>query len=285
MHTIMPEVTTPDSGEPPKTKRCAIVGTAATWKLCPWQDHNLDILGLNDAYLLGYRLSGQLMLPRQTHWFDLHRFHEMYFRPREERVVLESEIPVGSYVRPQGHLEWLRTRPHPVILHDPPPSDWPSTCQAFPWAQIREKYGDYFTSTPAWMLVWAIEQGYREIHVYGIHLATEWEYVEQRPCFEQWMRYAIDRGCKIVLPVGCPLLKGKRIYACESKADLCLQRITREIAAVKRQGAAVRRALEDTPWYAISEKQHLRSRLRRLELELVDLRSQQQREQFIYAAA
>ena len=163
----------PTATEPPIRRAAAIIGTASTWKQAPWADTSVDILGLNDGFMLGFRLTGVPALPRETIHFDLHRFNQMVFRPMHQTTVKAEDVPLGAYLRPAGYLDWLKTRDFPVLLNQAP-SDW-THASTFPREAIEKKYGDYFASTPAWMLVWAIEQGYTEIHIYGIHLATEWE--------------------------------------------------------------------------------------------------------------
>lgn len=248
-------------------KACAIVGTAPTWTLTPWQDTSVDILGLNDGYALGWR-KGWAGLPRATHWFDLHPFSQMSFRPKGQTVVRPDEVPVGAYLRPEGHLEWLKTRPFPVYLNEAP-ADW-TNAHTFPRAELEAKHGQYFCSTPAWMLVWALEQGYNEIHIYGIHLATEWEYVSQRPNFEFWVRHAIDRGAKVVLPQRCPLLKSKHVYAYEPKPDIPLQMLQARMAAIKHEGAKLQKELAGLGRFALGARADLAARLEVVDCELAD---------------
>ena len=94
----------------PKRKACAIVGTAQTWKLAPWNDPSVDILGLNDGYVLGMRQGHPNGLPRMSVWFDLHPFAQMSFHAAHKRTVLASEIPQGAYLRPEGHLQWMKAQ-------------------------------------------------------------------------------------------------------------------------------------------------------------------------------
>lgn len=249
-------------------KACAIVGTAQTWKLTPWDDTSIDILTLNDGYALGWRM-GWPGLPRHTVHFDLHPFHQMSFQPKGKTRIVQAEAPVGAYLRPEGHLEWLRTRPFKVLVNEKP-ANWPAHVETFPRAELEAKYGTYFTSTPAWMLVWAIEQGYNEIHVYGIHLATQWEYVEQRPNMEFWLRHAIDRGCKVILPEKCPLLKSKHVYAYEPKPEIPLKQKEHQIALIKQEGARLQQQLAQTKFYERSRRADLLARLDVVNIELAD---------------
>ncbi len=256
-------------------KKCAIVGTAQTWVQTPWHDPSIDILTLNDGYALAWR-KGWAQLPRQTVHFDLHPFAQMAFQPKGRTHVSQAEVPIGAYLRPEGHLDWLRTRTFPVFVNEKP-VNWPDHVQTFPRAALEAKHGAYFTSTPSWMLVWAIEQGYTEIHVYGIHLATEWEYVEQRPNFEFWLRHAIDRGCKVILPEKCPLLKSKHVYAYEPKPNIPLQAMEHKIALIKQEGARLQQQLERTRLYQSGHRADLKARLDVINLELADARQAHQR--------
>lgn len=266
----------------PETKqlrRCAIVGTAPTWKQTPWQDGTLDILGLNDAYVLG--------MPRATHWFDLHPFSQMVFAAGQK--VSPLDVPIGAYMRPHGHLDWLKTRNFPVYLQDAP-KGWPSA-HAFPLAEVLAFWArfwpfrvdtkgvvtpgkDYESSTPALMLMWAVWAGYTEIHIYGIHLATEWEYVSQRPNLEMLIGIAAGLGVKIILPTTAPICQGKFRYAYEPKADLPVQAAIRQIDVVKAEGAYVQTKAAKVPWYAFGHKRDLRARQDYLHIQLMDARHQ-----------
>src|SRR5690349_21053380 len=101
-------------------KRVCIVGTAPSWKETPWHDPSLEIWGLNDGYMLGY--------PRANRWYELHPFDKMWFRPKTQKAIKASDIPVGFYVRPEGHDEWLKKQAEtiPVFLQKEPPAGWPA---------------------------------------------------------------------------------------------------------------------------------------------------------------
>ena len=269
--------TTAPVPQPATLKRCAILGTALSWTQCPFDDKTLEVWGLNDGYLLGQ--------PRAERWFDLHPFHQMHFRPQGERTVNQAEVPVGVYLRPAGHLEWLKTRPMPVFLAEKRP-DYP-TSQTFPKDQLLEWFKplwplrlsrgktiqpgpDYEVSTPSWMLMLAIAEGYQEIHIYGIHLATQWEYVQQRPNFEFLLGIAAGRGIKVVLPDASPICRASYRYAFEKKADLPEQEATLAINLIKQEGAQLRQRMAKLPWYAHAEREDIKTRLRHLDVLLAD---------------
>ena len=269
-------MTTTAFPQPQPLKRCAIIGTAPSWQQCPWQDASLEIWTLNDGYLLG--------VPRSDRHYEMHPFHQMIFRPNG-RSIRPEEMPPGSYMRPTEHLEWLRTRKQPVYLAHARP-DFPSS-RTFPKDAVLERFAafwpwrltrsgslepgkDYEISTPVWMLMHAIAEGYQEIHIYGIHLATEWEYMQQRPNFEFVMGIAAGLGIKVVLPESSPLCKAGFQYAYELKADVPVQVVQGEIQAIKAEGLRLQQERAKLGWTARGRKKDLESRLRALDVELID---------------
>lgn len=272
--------------QPQSAKRGAIIGTAPTWKNTPWADQGLDVLSLNDAYVLG--------IPRATAWFDLHPIPEMVFRPKGERRVAYQHAPIGGYLRPEGHLNWLKSQLFPVYLHDCREADcanipagkrshdpypfptWPNA-RPFPFQAIQQAMGSYFSSTPAWMLAWMLTEGYRDVYIGGIELSTEWEYIHQRPNLEFLIGMALAQGVTFTFPRKCKLLRGRHTYALEPKPDLGLERTERQIAVLKAEGATGQQRLASLKWYQRSEAADLRARLRVLDLEVADARQEQAR--------
>lgn len=249
----------------PAVKRGCIVGTAPTFKNTPWDDQSLDIFSLNDAYVLpGFK--------RASGWFDLHPIPEMVFRPKGEKKVRPEHAPVGGYLRPEGHLEWLKTRNFPVYLQQAP-KGW-THAHEFPFTELQQRFGSYFSSTPAWILAWMLAAGYKEIHIYGIHLATEWEYIHQRPNMEFLIGVALAQGVQFVIPEKSSLLKGRHKYAIEPKPDLDLERVQRRMALIKDEGARLQQRLAKLSWYARGEKADILARLGVLDLELMDARQE-----------
>jgi hypothetical protein len=255
-------------------ERVAIVGTAPSWQRTPWQDAGLHIVSLNDAY----QING---FERADEWYDIHPIDHFHFvpdpTPQKKPQIYQHEIPVGHYVRPQSHLNWLATQTIPVWLHPdhatqhPASATWPSA-RAFPKAEIEAHFGRYFTSTPAWMLAHALLQGAREVHIYGIHLSTESEYIEQRPNFEYLMGCLLGRGKRtmtvvdglryydssdgrLVLPEASPVLASNFQYAFETSPRRHLEPLKWALhkATVKRERtiAALKSAPRWSPWVTV----------------------------------
>ena len=262
-------------------KRCAIVGTAPSWVRTPWADPGLHIVSLNDAYSLG--------LKRADEFYDIHPVDHFWYRKKDQRQINEKDIPPGAYVRPEGHLEWLKNfaKTNPVWLHGEPPDDWPANAQRFPWEAMEAKYGSYWSSGPAWMLMHLYERGYRHFEIYGIHLSTQREYVEQRGGFEfrcaqllgltitermhNGLYFYEGRDCTIVLPQESPLLRHGWKYALEPRPAPKSNPYAEELKVAQIEKEALVKALIQWP-----KGQDKTKALKRLQwLEIVETDCQQ----------
>lgn len=241
------------------SKRIAIIGTAPTWKSTPFDDPTLEIWALNDMWVLN--------LPRADRWFDLHPIDHMYFR-KDGKPVFQGDVPAGFFVRPAGHLEWLRKQTIPVYVQDAKALGSPSAV-TFPKDAIEAKFGKHFASSPAWMIGLALLEGVTELHIYGIHLATEWEYVKQKPNMTFLLGLAAGLGVKVVLPKGCPLLAESHQYAFEEDPDTPKVALKRKLARLQAEADAVTRLAQKRKWYQRRDPNHA-SRLAFLHAQMMD---------------
>lgn len=216
-----------------KERRICILGTAPTWRSAPFNDPSIEMWCLNDSWVLN--------LPRADRWFDLHPFDKMYFRSPEQKKVFAADVPPGFFVRPAGHIEWLKKQTIPVYVQDASKLGTPNA-RTFPVQACIDKVYPTYCSSPAWMVALALLEGVTELHIYGIHLATEWEYVHQRPNFEALLTLAAARGVKVHLPKGCPILRASHLYGFEADPDIPktalkhkIERYTLEINALKER--------------------------------------------------
>jgi len=270
----------------PQRKKAAIVGTFNTWRECPWNDPSLYIVSLNDAYSLG--------LPRADEWVECHPLDKMYFRDPRNKVVDARQVPEGFYVRPEGHLEWLKAQAKniPVWLQQDPPAGWPENAKRLPIEQLEEKYGSYWASGPAYILMHLYDRGFREFHIYGIHLATQHEYVEQRPNWEFCLGrllgpevkttetdrvriYDGSNGVRVVLPISCPILHHAWKYAYEPKPKPKPIPYADEWKAVQQEKQVLVRTLV----HGMPDKKRSKVLARLQRLEIIELDIQQQRAQ------
>ncbi len=250
-------------------KRCAIVGTANSWKDTPWGDQGLEVWTLNDAYTLGF--------PRIDRVFEQHPLNKLHYRAKHDRVVYAEDVPHGYYVRPEGHLEWLQhaAKSIPVYLQQQPPTDWPPNAQRFPIEQAEAEFGPYWASGPSYMVALAIMEGYSEIQVYGIHLATEQEYRDQRSNFEHMLGIARGRGIKVVMAESSPVLKHGWRYGYEPKPAPHPAKV--QLMKARHQKSELIQALAAMPRFA--SKAAAMDRLRRISATEADcLRAMSQRQ-------
>ena len=57
----------------------------------------------------------------------------------------------------------------------------------------------YFELSASYALVYAVLYGYKEIHVYGMDLVSNTEYIYQADCWRAWLMWAWGRGVNIVM--------------------------------------------------------------------------------------
>jgi len=240
-------------------KRACIVGTAASWRKAPWTDPNVTIVGLNDGYALG--------MPRADEWYELHPLDKMWIAPPPPTKVHAKDIPPGAYIRPAGHIEWLKQQATaiPVWLQSEPPADWPANAARLPIEAIEAEFGQYWASGPAYEIAHLYMRGYRDFEIYGIHLSTEHEYREQRPQFEMLLGRLLGtkvkesrddtRGvriyqgveCSVVLPVESPILQHGWKYAYQPKPVAPPNPYADELRRAQKQKAKLVHALVHCP--------------------------------------
>lgn len=162
-------------------KKIAIVGTASnTVNLAPFEDDSWQIWSLGRNYGL---------VPRQDVWFELHGLREL----KAAGVVLK-------------HFEHLKKLGSKLLIMNPE-EELPEA-QIFPKESIVNDLGEYFTSSIAWMVGLAIHIKADEIGVWGVNMSNPEEYLRQKGCCEALLKIAEERGIKITIPDGSPLLKG-----------------------------------------------------------------------------
>lgn len=265
----------------PHITKAAIVGTFGTYVQTPWNDPGLRIVSLNDAYSLqGFQ--------RADEWYELHPLDKFYFRPKHQRAVYAHQVPPGHYVRPEGHLEWLKAQAAsiPVWLQQAPPKGWPVNARRFPKEELEAQYGAYWASGPSYQVAHLMARGVTELHIYGIHLATEAEYREQRPNFEMLLGRYLGRTVKtvtrdkcryyegtdalLVLPESCPILTHGWQYGYQPKPAPHPAKL--KLKALQREQSTLAQQLVMQPRW--SDKAPALDRLRRLEALMADCQMQ-----------
>jgi hypothetical protein len=172
-------------------KKLLILGTSPTLKLAPVNDPSFEVWGLNDMFTV---------LPRADRWFEMH--------PRQ---VQENSIVRNSK---QNYLEWFKNTKIPVYMQEKF-EDIPSSIK-YPLDEMIRKFGvELFGSTVDYEMALALSEGYKEIYIYGVDMAVNEEYSQQRPSLYFWIGIAMGMGVKVFMPDGCDLLKSYFKYGYE----------------------------------------------------------------------
>lgn len=270
-------------------RKVCIVGTAGSYRLTPWTDKDMEIWSLNNAYeCQGFQ--------RADRWYDFHPLDKFYHHDSRQPVYAHH-IPPGFHVRPKTHIDWLSRLTIPVYLHPdyltqhPPAAAW-THAHPMPVADLQQRFGHYWMSGPSWMVAHAIAEGVDELWITGIHLATEGEYIRQRPNFEMFLgmflgsearlpevrkgdlRYIRTATKTLVLPVESPLLQGPSQYPFEPHPDMYLEGYKWEAHKVGVKRRRELATLANAPWWAIGKKQQARERLEYLDALAEDVRDQ-----------
>lgn len=196
-------------------KKVCLLGTSNTLKEAPFNE-DMEFWALNDMYSV-------VPIERITRWFEMHNMG--FLRNYRSRG---TSAP---------HLPQLAKLTIPVYMQQY--NDEVPTSIEYPLDDIMKHYGKrYFNSSIDYMLAMAIYEGYEEIHIYGVNMAFQEEYQEQRPSCEYWLGRAEGKGIKIVLPKGCDILKSYYIYGYEEaqKNDL-RDKAESKIAELSKQAA------------------------------------------------
>jgi len=148
-----------------------------------------------------------------TRWFEIHQImqDEQGKWLRRGKYVFR-EMPVEVY------LHQLEALGIPVYMRERNPLVTKS--EPFPYDEIVEKFGTYFTNTISWQIALAISMGFKEIHVTGVDMACDTEYGHQRPSCEYFLGIAAGMGIKIWLPDTCDLLKTRFLYGKDEPEEL-----------------------------------------------------------------
>jgi hypothetical protein len=123
---------------------------------------------------------------RVTHWFELHAL-----------VELNAPENQGWCV---PYMEWLRKQPFPVWMLEP--NDLVPQHLIFPARELLAEFGrEWFTSSIAWMIAFAVAQKVDEIAIFGVDMASDHEYyTTQRAGCRRWIEIAQGRGIKVTIP-------------------------------------------------------------------------------------
>lgn len=158
-------------------KVAIVCGSPSSEFMAPYEDKEVEI------WVLGNRVDRHLNR-RVTRIFEIH-----------DNLTEHGDI--GAY---KSKLHLLATN-YEVVVGEQFGSLSPGMV-AYPYDAVEALYGSlYLTSSPAYMLGYAILLGATEIGLYGVDLSiSDHEYFWQRPCVEAWIGFAKGRGIKVIIP-------------------------------------------------------------------------------------
>ena len=202
--------------------KIALCGFAtSTREYIPIDDPEWEIWGLNQLYR---------HIARADRWFEIHQNWD-------EHVVEGTD-----YTPDLNHIDV------PIYMTEHRP-EIPKSVK-YPKDRLSAKYGDYWTSTVAFMLGVAIEalvdpktdRAYpdAELGIYGIDLTVGDEYFYQKPCAEYWVGVANALGIKVLIPQESALCKATWTYGYELEPDygiISLELLANRIGALRGQRA------------------------------------------------
>jgi hypothetical protein len=201
-------------------RQVAILGFADTYALAPIEDASVEVWAINELHRY---------LPRWDRWFELHSREAFEIKGNRDQDAHVKWLQSQPGVEQPGHRpifmrELFADIPAGVVL----PLEWLSD-------RLFARFGQppYFTSSIGYMLAMAIAEGRDEnfvpvgdgsdaigsIGVFGIDLASDTEYGEQRPNAEYFIGLARGLGIHVHIAKGSALLRGDHLYGFENRED------------------------------------------------------------------
>lgn len=167
--------------------KVALIGTAPSSRhLAPFADRSWQIWACSPGNMN--------VLPRVDLWFELHG--NMHWPECQ------------SYGIP--YVKWLNEQTFPVYMQD---QRFVARAKTFPMIQMVREFGqDFFTSSFAWMMAFAISQKAKEIALYGIDMASRDEYIIQRQGFYYFRTIAAQQGIIVTAPKESDIMQSPGLY-------------------------------------------------------------------------
>jgi hypothetical protein len=141
-----------------KKEKVCIVGCSDSKSETPFHlKDEFEFWGVNNLFLT--------MPAPWSRWFEIHQITcegGKWLRRGKEDFRGQS---VPEYLQQLGKL------PFPVYCQQPNP--FMPNAVAFPFQQIIDRFGTYFTNTISWQIAYAILEDFKEIRIYGVDMAVD----------------------------------------------------------------------------------------------------------------
>ncbi len=227
-----------------KPKTLVICGFAPTSRhLAPYDKRTVEIWGCNESYSEEFMVTKEGKF-RADRWFQMH---------------LEEDWGRANNPNDPRHPEWIRSKHNfPIVMQDadmgPSAVSFPleETDKLFfgnawildkdgkshPWLEVNEH--GFYSSTFAWMMAYAIWQRetgvveWENIDIYGFHVASQSEYMYQKPCAEWWVSQAMGRGMNVRIAAESSLMRGA-LYGYDIAVSILPSQIEKRIVEVESE--------------------------------------------------
>lgn len=199
--------------------KVALIGSApSSVRLAPYGDSDWKVWGCSPGV---YGIA-----PRVDAWFELHRYE-----------------PGQSWFSPE-YCQWMNRLKVPLYMAEVR-VEQPASVR-LPQEELVAKYGPYFfTSSLAWMMAMAIEQGATTIGLWGVDMAATEEYGYQRAGCQFFAMLAASRGIEVGVPPESDLFRPMPLYGVDEIKHSSIKTLAR------------RRELESRLAQAVHQKQEL----------------------------
>ena len=161
------------------TMKIAIVGTSpSSTLLAPYNDESWTIWACSQGNM------GKL--PRVSAWFELHSVNDL--------------TGVENRGWSLNYFAWLKAQSFPVYMQEK--NEYVPGAIVYPMRKMLDTYGhNWFTSSIAYMLAYAISLGPTEIGIFGVDMAaTEEHYSSQKAGCIRFIEIAREKGITVSIP-------------------------------------------------------------------------------------
>jgi hypothetical protein len=172
-------------------KKVCFVARAESWINAPYNENEYEIWSLTDCYTF---------IPKADRWFEIHLPN-----------IIENLKPRGF--EHLNHLEELNKFDIPVYMIEARPEVKKSI--KYPFEQIKEKYPHWWANSLCFMFALAIEEGFTDIYLYGVDMATPYEYEHEMPAIAKWIGFCAAKGINVHVSDESIVKNHKYVYGYE----------------------------------------------------------------------
>jgi hypothetical protein len=172
--------------------------------------------------------------------------------PRADRRYEVHRWEPGQEWFSEGYVKALKEFKGPVKMFQQVPEI--PNCEIIDWRAKVLKYSPYFfTSTLAWMMADALDEGFKRIALYGVDMGSTTEYHDQRMALHYFGMIAAQMGVEVGTPPESDLFRPAPLYGLCEQTHVWIKETARarELAARKRESdIKLEQAKQESQFYA-----------------------------------